>query len=141
MVQNESRYSNGGNVRLFSAATCRPTSHANYVPCAQLSALFYTLRESLASLSVESLRSDLKTLLQQRGGKWLATSSNCREKDPPVQQYRPTGRRKRMRPKKTWRRNISRKRWESAGSPVTEIDGDLSSPNAPRETGGTKSKY
>ncbi len=80
----------------------------------------------------------------------MATSSACREKDPHIQQYtgcqktaeeRGGDRRRHggVHSKKTW------KRWVSAGmeparSPVTVIYGDFSSPDAPRGTGGPKSK-
>ena len=41
--------------------------------------------------------------------------------------------------KKTWKRCVS-VGMEPAGSPVTVIDGDFSSPDAPRRTGGPKYK-
>ena len=57
------------------------------------------------------------------------------------------GRRNRGRPKKTWRSTFKehQKRWVSAGmvpagSPVTVRDGGFSSPDAPRGTGGPKSR-
>ena len=53
MIQNESRGPNGGNMCLFSAATC--TSQCKFRSLrtnAHLSALLDTFRESLASLSI-----------------------------------------------------------------------------------------
>ncbi len=57
------------------------------------------------------------------------------------------GRRKRGRPKKTWRSTFKEDLEEmgvswhgAAGSPVTVMDGGFSSPDAPRGTGGPKSK-
>ena len=41
--------------------------------------------------------------------------------------------------KKTWKRWVSAG-MDPAGAPVTVRDGDFSSPNAPRGTGGTKSE-
>ena len=53
MVQNESRDSNGGNVRLFSVAMCTSQCKLCLLRAnARLSALLYTVRESLASLSI-----------------------------------------------------------------------------------------
>ena len=60
-------------------------------------------------------------------------------------------RRKRGKPKKTWRSKPTFKEdlegkirvsagIEPAGAPVTDTDGELSSPDAPRGTGGHKSK-
>ena len=82
--------------------------------------------------------------------KWLATSSDCREKDPPIQQCtgcqktteeRGGGQRRHGEApsKQTWKKWVSAG-IESAGSAVTVRDGDLSSPDAPRGTGGPKSK-
>ena len=84
---------------------------------------------------------DSNTSLQQGEGKWLATSS-----DPTTLQCA-GWRRKMGRAKKTLRSTFQEELEEMgvswhrpAGSPVTESDGDFSSPDAPRETGGTKSK-
>ena len=53
MMQNESRVPNGGNVCLFSAATCTAQCRLRSLRAnARLSALFYTFRESLAALSI-----------------------------------------------------------------------------------------
>ena len=53
VIQNQSRHPNGGNVRLFSAVTSMSQCKLRSL-CAMicLSALFYTFRESLGSLSI-----------------------------------------------------------------------------------------
>ena len=74
----------------------------------------------------------------------------CREKDPPKQQCtgcqkmaeeRGGGRRRHDEApsKTTWKRWVSAG-MDPAGSPVTVKDGDFSSPDAPRGTGGPNSK-
>ena len=82
--------------------------------------------------------------------KWLATSSDYIEKDLPIQQC--TGGQKTAEERGGGRRRhgeaLSRNTWnrcvlagmEPTGSPVTVRDGDFSSPDAPRGTGGPKYK-